>query len=84
MTNETHKTRQEKREERLSKKKGKMPQHGKTLGKVYKDAVEKRTKEKELLPFDGGRLISLIQLLLKLVHQAGGTRVTDVQPPLQK
>ena len=47
MTNEKPKTRQEKREERLRKKREKMPQHGKTLGKVYKDAVEKRTKEKE-------------------------------------
>lgn len=47
MSNERPKTRQEKREERLRKKKEKIPQHGKTLGKIYKDAVEKRAKEKE-------------------------------------
>ena len=47
MNNDSPKTRQEKREARLRKKKEKMPQHGKTLSKVYKDAVEKRTKEKD-------------------------------------
>jgi hypothetical protein len=47
VNNESPKTRQEKREERLRKKKQKMPQHGKTLVKVYKDAIEKRTKEKD-------------------------------------
>jgi len=47
VSNERPKTRQEKREERLRKKKEKIPQHGKTLGKIYKDAVEKRAKEKE-------------------------------------
>ena len=46
MNKETPKTRQEKREERLKKKKEKIPQHGKNLGKIYKDAVEKRVKEK--------------------------------------
>ncbi|MFA5309070.1 MAG: hypothetical protein WC370_06240 [Dehalococcoidales bacterium] len=35
-------TRQDKREEKLRKKKAKIKQHGKGLGKVYKDAVEKR------------------------------------------
>jgi hypothetical protein len=37
-------TRQEAREEKLRKKKERMKQHGKGLGKVYKDAVEKRKK----------------------------------------
>jgi hypothetical protein len=35
-------TRQERREKRLDKKKEKMPQHGKTLGRVYKEAISKR------------------------------------------
>ena len=37
-------TRQEAREEKLRKKKAKIKQHGKGLGKLYKDAVEKREK----------------------------------------
>jgi hypothetical protein len=32
------------REEKLRKKKQKIKQHGKGLGKIYKDAVEKRGK----------------------------------------
>jgi hypothetical protein len=39
-------TRQEKRAEKLRKKKAKIKQHGKGLIKIYKDAVEKRGKEK--------------------------------------
>ena len=35
----------EKRPEKLRKKKAKMKQHGKGLGKVYKDAVEKRGED---------------------------------------
>jgi hypothetical protein len=35
-------TRQQAREEKLHKKKQKIKQHGKGLGKVYKDAVSKR------------------------------------------
>jgi hypothetical protein len=35
-------TRQEKREERLEKKKEKMPQHGKSTARVYKEAILKR------------------------------------------
>jgi hypothetical protein len=44
MTNEEQeaKTRQEAREEKLRKKKERMKQHGKGLGKIYRDAVEKR------------------------------------------
>ncbi|MGD1119365.1 MAG: hypothetical protein ABR886_07750 [Dehalococcoidales bacterium] len=37
-------TRQDKREEKLRKKRAKIKQHGKGLGKIYKDAVEKREK----------------------------------------
>jgi len=36
-------SRQERREEKRRKKR-KMPQHGRGLAKVYKDAVTKRTK----------------------------------------
>jgi hypothetical protein len=36
--------RQEVREAKLRKKKQKMQQHGKGLGKIYRDAVEKRGK----------------------------------------
>jgi hypothetical protein len=35
-------TRQERREQRLEKKKEKIPQHGKALGRVYKEAIQKR------------------------------------------
>ena len=45
-------TRQERRERRLAKKKEKMPQHGKTLARVYKQAVEKRAGQ---LPEDKDR-----------------------------
>jgi hypothetical protein len=37
-------TRQELREGRLRKKREKMPQHGRSLARVYKDAVLKRLK----------------------------------------
>jgi hypothetical protein len=37
-------TRQEARAEKLRKKKARMKQHGKGLGQVYQDAVEKRRK----------------------------------------
>jgi hypothetical protein len=42
--NQNLETRQDKREEKLRKKKQKIKQHGKGLGKIYKDAVEKRGK----------------------------------------
>ena len=35
------KTKQERRERRRAKEKAKMPQHGKSLARVYKDAVSK-------------------------------------------
>jgi hypothetical protein len=37
------KIRQESREARLTKKKKKMPQHGKSLTRIYKEATIKRT-----------------------------------------
>jgi len=40
------KTRQERREERLRKKRERIPQHGKSLARVYKDAVLKRLRDK--------------------------------------
>ena len=38
------KTRQERREERLRKKREKMPQHGKSLARIYRDAILKRLR----------------------------------------
>jgi hypothetical protein len=40
-------TRQERREKRRAKEKARMPQHGKSLARIYKDAVSKRAKEVE-------------------------------------
>ena len=40
-------TKQERRERRRVKEKAKMPQHGKSLTRVYKDAVSKRAKTSE-------------------------------------
>ena len=37
-------TRQAAREEKLRKKQAKIKQHGKGVGKIYRDAVEKRGK----------------------------------------
>jgi len=37
-------TKQERRERRRAKEKAKMLQHGKSVARVYKDAVSKRTK----------------------------------------
>jgi len=37
-------TKQERRERRRAKEKAKMPQHGKSMARVYKDAVSKRAK----------------------------------------
>ncbi len=39
-------TRQDKRAEKLRKKRARMKQHGKGLGQMYQSAVEKRGKEK--------------------------------------
>ena len=42
--NNTEDIRQKTREEKLRKKRQKIKQHGKGLGKIYRDAVEKRGK----------------------------------------
>ncbi len=39
-------TRQERREQKLRKKRERIPQHGKSLAKIYKNAVERRAKRK--------------------------------------
>jgi hypothetical protein len=39
-------TLQDKRAEKLRKKRAKMKQHGKGLGKIYRDAVERRRRNK--------------------------------------
>jgi len=40
------KTRQERREDRRRKKREKMPKHGKSLARVYRDAILKRLRGK--------------------------------------
>ena len=39
-------TRQERRQEKLRKKRDRVVKHGKSLGQIYKDAVLKRAKQK--------------------------------------
>ncbi|MFH1381349.1 MAG: hypothetical protein ABIH70_00450 [Chloroflexota bacterium] len=39
-------TRQERRAKKLRKKRERIPQHGKSLAKIYKNTVTKRAKEK--------------------------------------
>jgi hypothetical protein len=38
-------TKQERREKKLKKKRERMPQHGRSLGKVYRDAILKRLRK---------------------------------------
>jgi len=40
-------TKQARRERRRAKEKAEIPQHGKSLARVYKDAVSKRAKTKK-------------------------------------
>jgi len=40
-------TKQAQRERRRAKKRAKVPQHGKSLARVYKDALSKRAKTKK-------------------------------------
>jgi len=48
MSEESQKTRQERREKKLRKQRERMKKHGKGLAQIYKDAVTKRLKgEKE-------------------------------------
>ena len=44
--NEEVETKQERREEKLKKKQEKLPQHGRSLAKLYKDAIMKRLRGK--------------------------------------
>ena len=46
MNNERAKTKQERRERKLEKKREKMPKHGKNLARIYMDAILKRLKRK--------------------------------------
>ena len=39
-------TRQERREKKLRKKRERMPQHGKSLARIYMDAILKRLKRR--------------------------------------
>jgi len=45
MKEEEGETKQERREKKLKKQRERMPQHGRTLGKVYRDAVLKRLRK---------------------------------------
>ena len=44
--NEDMKTRQERRQKRLEKKKERIPKHGRNLVKIYRDAILKRLRGK--------------------------------------
>ena len=46
MSDENEETRQERREKRLKKQQERMPQHGRSLAKIYRDAILKRLKRK--------------------------------------
>ncbi len=46
MTTEDAKTRQERREKKLKKKRERMPKHGKNLAMIYMNAILKRLKGK--------------------------------------
>ncbi len=48
MNDEQIKTRQERREKRLKKKKERMPKHGKSLARTYMDAILKRLRGKRV------------------------------------
>ena len=41
-------TRQERRERKLKKKRERMPEHGRNLFKIYKDAILKRLKRQRV------------------------------------
>ena len=44
--NDEPETRQERREKKLKKKQEQMPQHGKSLARIYMDAILKRLRGK--------------------------------------
>jgi hypothetical protein len=41
-------TKQERREKKLKKKRERMPQHGRSLAKIYRDAILKRLKRQKV------------------------------------
>jgi hypothetical protein len=45
MTNESGETRQERREKRRITRRAKQPQHGKSLARVYRNAILKRVQQ---------------------------------------
>ena len=47
MNEEEIKTRQERREKKLKKKRERMPKHGKNLARIYMDAIIKRLKGRD-------------------------------------
>ena len=44
MTMNDAETKQERREKKLKKKRERMPQHGRNLARIYKDAILKRSR----------------------------------------
>jgi hypothetical protein len=46
VSDEEIETKQERREKKLKKKRERMPKHGKSLARVYMDAILKRLKRK--------------------------------------
>ncbi len=46
MNNESAETRQERREKKLKKKRERIPQHGRSLAKMYMEAILKRLKRR--------------------------------------
>ncbi|MBA7613003.1 hypothetical protein ES703_20246 [subsurface metagenome] len=46
MSQEPEDTRQERREQKLRKKRERIPKHGKNLAKIYMDAILKRLKRR--------------------------------------
>jgi hypothetical protein len=48
MNDEQIKTRQERREKKLRKKKERMPKHGKNLARTYMDAILKRLRRRRV------------------------------------
>ena len=48
MNEERLKTRQERREKKLRKKRARIPKHGKNLARIYLDAILKRLKRRKV------------------------------------
>ena len=44
---EEEETKQERREKKLKKKRKRIPQHGKSLARVYRDAILKRLRKED-------------------------------------